>query len=195
MNEVKIMTTLAQTWKEADRLKAIEEFGILDTPREDDYDDIAKLAAQNCDAPISAVTFVARDKQWFKAEVGLGIRETSLDVSICKHAMLHHGLFVVPDTTKDARFSGNAYVTGEPHFRFYAGVPLETPEGLPIGTLCVLDYKPRVLTENQAFALKALARQVMIQLELRRLLVGRSNYEHQLRASELSYRRLFEPAL
>jgi PAS domain-containing protein len=87
-----------------------------------------------------------------------------------------------------------SFQAGEPHFRFYAGVPLETPEGLPIGTLCVLDYKRRVLTEKQAFALKALARQVMIQLELRRLLVGRSNYEHQLRASELSYRRLFEAA-
>ena len=180
-------------WKEEDRLQAIDSFGILDTPRESDYDDIAKLAAQLGNFPVAIVNIVAEKRQWFKAEVGLGIRETSLDVSICKHAILQPGLFVVSDTTKDPRFDQNPLVTGKPHLRFYAGALLET-EGLPIGTLCVLDYQPRVLTEKEAFALKALARQVMIQLELRRSLQSRSRSEEQLRASELSYRRLFEAA-
>ncbi len=181
-------------WKETERLKVIEDFGILDTPREDDYDDIARLAAQICEAPVSTVTIVAAGRQWFKAEVGMGVRETTLDVSICKHAILQRGLFLVPDTTKDPLFSNNPLVSGKPYFRFYAGVPLISAEGFPIGTLCVLDYKARVLTEKQTFALNVLSRQVMIQLELRRSLKARSESDYQMRASELNYRRLFEAA-
>jgi two-component system, cell cycle sensor histidine kinase and response regulator CckA len=181
-------------WKEADRLKAIEDFGILDSPREDDYDDVAQLLAQICEVPVSAVAIVAEGRQWFKAEVGMGTRETTLDISICKYAILQRGLFLVPDTTKDPRFCDNPLVIDEPHFRFYAGVPLISSEGFPIGTVCVLDYKPRVLTDQQTFALNVLSRQVMIQLELRRSLVARSKTDYQLRASELSYRRLFEAA-
>jgi PAS domain S-box-containing protein len=183
-----------RNWKEADRLQVIEDYGILDTPREDDYDDLARLAAQICEAPVSLVSIVAADKQWFKAEVGMGVRETSLDVSICKHAIRQRGLFLVPDTTKDPRFSDNRMVLGKPYLRFYAGVPLFSSEGFPLGTLCVLDYKPRVLTDEQTFALNVLARQVMIQLELRRSLKARSKSDHKLRTSELNYRRLFEAA-
>ena len=188
------MNVPVRRWKEAERLQAIDSYGILDTPREDDYDDIVRLAAQICQTPVSSVSIVAAGKQWFKAEVGWGVRETSLDISICKHAILQRGLFLVPDTTKDPRFSNNPLVSGQPHFRFYAGVPLVSSEGFPIGTVCVLDYKPRVLTDEQTFALNVLSRQVMIQLELRRSLAARSKSDYELRTSELNYRRLFEAA-
>ncbi|HEY0257067.1 MAG TPA: PAS domain S-box protein [Candidatus Methylacidiphilales bacterium] len=184
----------ARKWTEVDRLRVVEDYGIIDTPREDDYDDIARLAAQICEAPVSAVTIIAADKQWFKAEVGMGFRQTPLDVSICKYAILQRGLFLVPDATKDPRFSGNPLVSGKPYLRFYAGVPLMSSEGFPIGTVCVLDYKPRVLKEEQIFALNVLSRQVMVQLELRRSLAARSKSDFALRTSELSYRRLFEAA-
>jgi two-component sensor histidine kinase len=155
-------------WDEAERLAALRQYGILDTPRETEFDDVVRIAAHVCDAPIAVVNLIEDRRQWFKAELGLGVRETPLDVSICAHAILQPGLFVVPDTTKDPRFNCNPLVTGDPHLRFYAGALLETPEGLPLGTVCVLDYKPRELTEEQAFTLQALARQVMAHLELRR---------------------------
>ncbi len=186
---------------EADRLEAVDSYGILDTPQEEDFDNIAKLAAEICAVPIAIVNIVAEGRQWFKAKVGLDIQETPLIVSICKYAILQRGVFVIPDITKDIRFSDNPLVTGDPHLRFYAGAVLQTPEGLPIGTMCVLDYKPRELTDKEASTLKILARQVMIQLELRRSLKAKSQGEERLRvslnalsASELSYRRLFEAA-
>jgi two-component sensor histidine kinase len=158
----------------------LRDYGILDTAPEEPFDDIAKIAAHICNAPIALVSFVDASRQWFKAEVGLGVRETPLDVSICAHAILQPGLFVVPDTTKDPRFTCNPLVTGEPHLRFYAGALLQTPEGLPLGTVCVLDYQPRDLTDEQAFTLQALARQVMAHLELRR-----SAKEAQRRTAEV----------
>ncbi len=170
------------TWKERDRLEALEGYDILDTPREEDFDDIVKLAAQACNVPISLITFVASEKQWFKAGVGLTLSETPLDVSICAKAIRQRELFVVPDTSQDARFSENPYIKGDPHLRFYAGAPLETPDGLPLGTVCVLDYKPRTLTDAQSATLKALARQVMTQLELRRALKTISKSKERLDA-------------
>ena len=167
-------------WTEEDRLKAVEAYEILDTPRENDFDDIAKMAAQICNVPISVVNFMAADRQWFKAEIGLGIRETPRDVSICSHAILQPGLFVVPDTTKDPRFRDNPLVQGDPHLRFYAGALLETKEGLPLGTMCVLDYKPRQLSEHEGFVLKTLARQVMTQLDLRHALREKNKSEERL---------------
>ncbi len=180
---------------------AVESYGILDTPREEDFDNIAKLAAEICDVPVAIVNIVAEGRQWFKAKVGLEIQETPLVVSICKYTILQRGVLVIPDITKDERFCDNPLVVGEPHLRFYAGAVLETAEGLPIGTMCVLDYKSRQLTEKEASSLKILARQVMIHLELRRSLKAKIQSEEQLRASvealgasELSYRRLFEAA-
>jgi PAS domain S-box-containing protein len=181
-------------WIEADRLKAIDAYAILDTPREEDYEDIVKLAAEICDMPVSLVTIVAENRQWFKAEIGVGLRETSLDVSICKHTIRQNGLFIVPDTTKDPLFKTNPDVIGGPRFRFYAGAVVKTPEGLPIGTVCVLDYKARALTKRQELTLNTLARQVMIRMELRRALKLKSESEARLRESELRYRRLFEAA-
>jgi two-component sensor histidine kinase len=178
------------SWDETKRLAALRSYGILDTPLEQDFDDVVRIAAHVCNAPISIINLIEDTRQWFKAEIGLGVRETPLDASICAHAILQPGLFVVPDTTQDPRFACNPLVTGEPHLRFYAGALLETPEGLPLGTVCVLDYKPRELTEEQAFTLRALARQVMAQLELRRTLAQykRSQEQQQLLIRELHHR-------
>ena len=152
------------------RLNALHDYQILDTPDEAAFNDITRLAALICEAPIAVVNLIDRERQWFKSEIGLGVKETALDVSICAHAILQDELFVVPDTLRDARFANNPLVTGEPHLRFYAGALLKTPDGLPLGTVCVLDHQPRQLTAAQAQALQALARQTMTQLELRRML-------------------------
>jgi len=169
------------SWKEADRLQAIASYDIVDTPREKDFDDIARVAAEMLKMPISVVTFIMSDRQWFKSAVGLGdMTETPRDVAICNQAILQPGGLVVPDTTQDPRFRDNPLVTGEPHLRFYAGALLETPEGLPLGTLCVLDYQPREFTPQQAFVLQTLARQVMAQLDLRRALREKSRSEARL---------------
>lgn len=154
---------------EAERLAALRRYGILDTPREKDFDDIVNVVSAICDTPISVITLVDRGRQWFKAEVGLGISETPLPVSICAHAILQRGLFIVPDTLNDTRFADNPLVAGDPHLRFYAGALLETSEGLPLGTLCVLDYKPRALNANQQELLRVMADQIMRLLETRRL--------------------------
>lgn len=170
---------ISPAWDEETRLTALRDYGILDTPREQDFDDLVQLAAQICGAPISVINLIEDTRQWFKSEIGLGISETPVDVSICARILLQPGLTVVPDLTQDARFDCNPLVTGDPKLRSYAGVVLETPDGFPLGTLCVLDYKPRGLTDQQAFALKTLARQVMSQIELRRALAEKVRTEEQ----------------
>ncbi|WP_268995490.1 PAS domain-containing protein [Microvirga roseola] len=156
-------------WKEDDRLAALRKLEILDTPSEAAFDEIATVAARVCNAPMAIINFIDEGRQWFKSELGLGVRETPVDVSICAYAILKPGLFVVPDMTRDPRFSTNPLVTGEPHLRFYAGAPLETDEGLPLGTLCVLDHTPRPegVTREQGEILLVLARAVMSQIKLR----------------------------
>jgi len=154
---------------EARRVAALHSYKILDTPREEEFDDITRVVSAICDTPISVINLIDKERQWFKAEVGLGVRETPLPASICAHAILQPGLFVVPDTLRDERFSDNPLVVGKPHLRFYAGALLETLEGLPLGTICVLDYKPRHLDENQKALLRLMARQIMKLFELRRI--------------------------
>jgi signal transduction histidine kinase len=156
---------------EAERLQALRSYGILDTAVEPAFDDITRIASYVCQTPISLISLVDEGRQWFKSEVGLGMRETPLDQSICAHALLEHSFLEVQDTTKDARFDCNPLVTGEPHLRFYAGALLRTPDGLPLGTVCVLDNKPRQLSAEQRDILAALARQVMSQMEFRRALL------------------------
>ncbi|MET0255022.1 MAG: GAF domain-containing sensor histidine kinase [Luteibacter sp.] len=155
---------------EARRLAALSSFEILDTEKEGAYEDIVRIAANICGTPISVVNLIDGERQWFKAEIGLGVRETPLDTSICAHAILEHDLLVVPDTTRDSRFAFNPLVTGNPGLRFYAGALLKTADGLPLGTVCVLDTRPRVLDDDQIDTLRRLARQVMAQMELRRML-------------------------
>jgi PAS domain S-box-containing protein len=160
------------SWTEAERLAALEWYAIVDTPTEAEFEDLVHLASLVCGTPIAVINLIAAGKQWFKAERGLGTRETPLDVSICARVLLQPGLTVVPDLVLDDRFGSNPLVSGEPYLRFYAGALLETPDGLPLGTLCVLDHQPRPegLTPEQAFTLQALARQAMAQIELRRAL-------------------------
>jgi GAF domain-containing protein len=155
--------------QEADRLEALRQYNILDTPAEQTYDDITALAAFICDVPIALVSLVDADRQWFKSRVGLDTQETSRDVSFCAHAILGPTIMMVNDATQDERFFDNPLVTSAPGIRFYAGVPLIPPEGMPLGTLCVIDRKPRTLSEHQIKTLEALARQVVIQLELKRV--------------------------
>ncbi len=122
---------------------------------------------------MALISLIDERRQWFKAEVGLGVRETPLDRSICLTAMLQPGLTIVPDLTEDPRFARNPLVAGEPHLRFYAGAVLRTPDGVPLGALCVLDFVPRRLTEDQVDTLQLLARQVMSHLEHRRAIAER----------------------
>lgn len=157
-------------WQEADRLAALERYRILDTPADADFDDIVRIAARLCDVPIALVSLVDDRRQWFKAALGLDVAETPRDIAFCTHAIQSDEIMVVPDAAADDRFAANPLVAGDPSVRFYAGAPLITPDGLPLGTLCILDSRPRTLSDEQRELLQALARQVMTQLELRRSL-------------------------
>jgi two-component sensor histidine kinase len=154
--------------READRLHALRSFAVLDTLPEATFDDVTRLVASVCEVPMALISLVDENRQWFKSAVGIGMRETSRDVSFCAHAILQPELLVIPDTLQDERFADNPLVRGEPYIRFYAGVPLRSAENLPLGTLCVLDTRPRQLDERQRDTLRLLARLVMTQLELRR---------------------------
>jgi len=154
--------------REAARLEALRQYRILDTPSEQAYDDITALAAFICNVPIALVSLVDSDRQWFKSKVGLDVEETTRDISFCAHAILSKSITIVNDALEDERFGDNPLVTCAPNIRFYAGVPLHTPDGHPIGTLCVIDHQPRELSEAQTKTLETLARQVVMQLELRR---------------------------
>jgi len=167
------------------RLETLDSYQILDTPREAAFDEVAQLAADLCGAPIGAVSLISAGRQFFKAEVGLGMRETPRDISFCQHAILENDFLLVPDATADARFTHNPLVTAGPGVRFYAGALLKTPDGLPIGTLCVLDTQPRDLSELQQRALKVLANQVMSQFEMRRAIRERTEQADR-------YRTLFD---
>ena len=153
---------------EAKRLEALRAYRILDSVPEASYDDITLLASHICGTPVAMVTLIDSERQWFKSKVGTEITETPRDISFCAHAILSNELIVVPDTTQDRRFADNPLVTGEPWIRFYAGAPLITPDGNTLGSVCVLDRVQRTLSETQGTALRALSRQVMAQLELRR---------------------------
>ncbi len=154
--------------REEERLAVLRDYKILDTPSEEAYDDITALAAFICGVPIALISLVDADRQWFKSKVGIDISETKRDVSICAHAILNQGITVIRDTREDPRFASNPLVTLTPAIRFYAGVPLRAADNHPIGTLCVIDHQPRDLSDAQIRTLEALARQVVLQLELRR---------------------------
>jgi two-component system NtrC family sensor kinase len=153
---------------EVQRLKVLWQYDLLDTVPEEVFDDLTDLAAHICEAPIALISLVDEKRQWFKSHVGVTTRETSRDISFCAHAILQQGLFVVSDATKDPRFCDNPLVTGPEKIRFYAGVPLKSPDGYALGTLCVLDKEARQLRPQQKRALLVLARHVETQLELRR---------------------------
>jgi signal transduction histidine kinase len=177
-----IQEQITKKWTEEERLAALERFGMLDTPPEKAVDDLVRLAAELLEAPVAAVNLIDARRQWFKSEIGLGVREMPLDDSICKHALLGTDIMVVPDASQDPRFASNPLVTAASGLRFYAGALLTTPEGLPLGTLCVLDTtaRPQGLSASQRFALQTLAEQVMAQFELHR----QAGIERRLRSSE-----------
>jgi PAS domain S-box-containing protein len=175
------------------RLEALRELEILDSAPEGEFDDLALIASQICGTPISMISLIDRDRQWFKSKVGIETPQTSRDIAFCAHAILQRDLFVVPDATEDPRFSENPFVKADPGIRFYAGAPLRTPDGHALGTLCVLDRKPRKLTAEQENALRALSRQVEAQMELRhRLLRERRDAGDALHEKEVSVRMLAE---
>lgn len=152
---------------EEERLREVLRYQLLDTPPEQEYDDIAKLASQICQTPMSTVSLIDHYRQWHKAEMGLGSTETERALSFCGHTIAQSGILEVPDATKDERFHDNPYVASNPNVRFYAGIPLVSPRGYNIGSLCVIDTRPRHLSAEQKFALEVLATQVIKLLELR----------------------------
>jgi signal transduction histidine kinase len=152
---------------ESERLSWLQALDILDTFEEQAYDDLTRLAAQICDTPIALVSLIDRDRQWFKSHYGLAARETPREQAFCAHAIRDNQLFIIEDSETDERFHDNPLATGAPHVKFYAGMPLEVRDGVCLGTLCVIDTKPRTLTPDQKAALEALARQVVSQLMLR----------------------------
>lgn len=154
---------------EASRLLALRSMEVLDTEPESDFDDIVALASEVCAAPISLVTLVDANRQWFKAKIGMAPEETSRDVSFCAHAILGKDLMVIPDATADARFADNPFVRADRGVRFYAGAPLVTSDGYALGTLCVVDHHPHRLSLDQLRALRALAHKVTELLDLRRV--------------------------
>jgi PAS domain S-box-containing protein len=152
---------------EAQRIAALENLGLLDTMSEAEFDELTLLASVICQTPIALVSLVDRDRQWFKSKIGLDASETPRDVAFCAHAILQNGVFQVPDATKDARFADNPLVVSGPQVRFYAGVPLLPVDGMPIGTLCVIDHEARTLSPEQDKCLRSIANQVERLIRLR----------------------------
>lgn len=146
---------------EAERLAALHALLILDTPREERFDRIVEFATSEFDVPIALISLVDGERQWFKSNVGMPTCETGRDVSFCGHAILRDDIMVVPDATADVRFTDNPMVTGNPHIRFYAGAPLVTPQGHALGTLCIIDTKPRQLDDMELAIMSTLRGLVM----------------------------------
>lgn len=152
---------------ELSRLKDLYEYDVLDTEAEKSFDDLTLLASDICETPISLISLVDPDRQWFKSKQGIDVDETARDISFCSHAILENQVFEVQNALTDTRFHDNPLVTNDPNIRFYAGAPLITPRGNAIGTLCVISDKPKKLSSKQINALTVLSKEVIAQLELR----------------------------
>lgn len=176
---------------ESERLAALRRLCILDTPPENEYDDLTRLAAFVCQTPVALISIVSEHRQWFKSCIGMEMNETPRAVSFCTHALRENQLFIVPDARQDERFAANPLVVQEPGIRFYAGIPVAGPEGHALGTLCVIDHRPRELSEESRMALRVLARQVGALFQIRHQ-VGtlrdaaeeQARIEHRLRETQ-----------
>ena len=166
---------------EFERLAQLQRYQILDTAPEDVFDDFTILAAQICGTPISLISLLDADRQWFKSRVGLAATQTPRELAFCDHAIRTPEVMEVPDATQDPRFVDNPLVTGAPDIRFYAGAPLVAPDGSRIGTLCVIDRIPRHLSDDQRASLARLGRQIIVQLELR---LARRDLEARIAGAE-----------
>jgi PAS domain S-box-containing protein len=169
---------------ETARLKALEQYAIMDTEPEESFDELTRLAARICDVPVATISLVDASRQWYKSKVGMDMIETPRDVAFCNYTIQEKGILIIPDAAKDPRFATNPYVLGNPNVRFYAGFPLKSREGYGIGSLCAVDVKPRVLTPDQIHAFEVLGRQAVSQLELRRRLREHQEALRALRSSE-----------
>ncbi|MGA8223314.1 MAG: ATP-binding protein [Candidatus Acidiferrales bacterium] len=180
---------------ETARLETLHQYAILDTLPEQEFDDLTRLAALICGTPISLVSLVDTDRQWFKSKIGIAETETPRDIAFCAHAILQPDVLVVPDALADERFRTNPLVTGEPKVRFYAGAPLLTEDGHALGTLCVIDRIPRDLSQEQRDALRALSRLVVAQLALRRTVTDLSHAIGERARAEVELDQLFTLSL
>ena len=176
------------------RLAELYRYDILDTGDETEFDDLTRLAAQICGVPIALVSLTDKDRQWFKSRVGLDALQIARDISFCGHAVTNAGVFEIQNATHDPRFVDNPLVVEGPAIRFYAGTPLLTQSGMAIGTLCVIDTQPKILSSEQINALEVLSRQVVRQLDFR-LLVRRQKAQNLELARQRNFQKmLFDSA-
>ena len=180
---------------EQERLAALARYAILDTAPELAYDEIVQLAAYICGTPIALVSLVDGHRQWFKARHGLDAAETPKEVSFCGHVVEQGAPLVVEDAFADERFADNPLVVGDPKVVFYAGAPLETHDGFTLGSLCVIDHKPRMLSAEQLDMLRALSRLVIRQFEMRRTELARAEAEARAARAQRLRQRYFEVSL
>jgi DNA-binding LytR/AlgR family response regulator len=153
---------------EAERVEALKSYEVLDSAPEEAFDGLTRLASYICETPVSLISLIDSQRQWFKSKLGLDVPETPRDISFCQYAILQNDIFEVEDATQNELFRSNPMVTGDPNIRFYAGAPLINADGFSLGTLCIIDTIPKHLTEQQRDALLTLAREVVSHLELRR---------------------------
>lgn len=154
---------------EAKRIKSLKEYEVLDTLPEKEFDELVELAAEVYGVPVSYISLMDSERQWFKSMIGLSINEAQRNHSFCNYTIMNPDkVNVVKDATKDERYKDNPYVTQEPHIQFYAGISLKSKDNLPIGTLCVVDYKPRKFDEAQERLLRGIAQRIMNLLEMRK---------------------------
>ena len=176
---------------ETERLNTLWEYIILDTPAESDFDDLAKIASRVCNTPYALISFVDASRVWFKSSIGFTVTETERNNSFCTHVLNgSDGIFIVEDLSKDTRFSQNHFVTGDPFIRFCAAVPLVSPQGFVLGTLCVMDNKPSAIDGDQVSFLQTLSRQVVSLLENRRNLILLHKREKELKGANSDLEKL-----